>query len=82
MAPLAFELFGSPVRGMLLLDGGSEPDEVALEAAADGLEVGQLLAGLGVMQLIDGRGDLRLQLRSRGRTPQAWRTSSGGMSGS
>ena len=78
VAPLALELFGSPVRGKLLLDGGSEPDEVALEAAADGLEVGQLLAGLGVMQLIDGRGDLRLQLRGRGRTPQAWRAGSEG----
>ena len=78
VAPLTFELFGSPVRGTLLLDGGSEPDRWPWTPLPMGSEVGQLLAGLGVMQLIDGHGDLRLQLRGRGQTPQAWRAGSEG----
>ena len=78
IAPLTLELFGGPVRGTLLLDGASNPEQVALDAAADGLDVGQLLAGLGVTQLIDGHGDLRLRLRGRGQTPQAWRADSEG----
>ena len=78
IAPLTLELFGSPLRGTLLLDGSSNPDQVALQAAADALDVGRLLAGFGVTQLIDGRGDLRLQLRGRGQSPQAWRAGSEG----
>jgi uncharacterized protein involved in outer membrane biogenesis len=76
--PLAAELFGSPWRGKLLLDGGSEPERVALDASAAEFDVGKLLAGLGVTPLVEGRGELRVTLAGSGPTTAAWRAGAEG----
>lgn len=78
MEPLSFEFAGSPVHGSLVLDGGSRPQRVAAEAAADGLDVGDLLAKLGIARLVEGHGDLRLELRGSGQALRDWRADSEG----
>ena len=78
ISPLRLELDGRPVTGSVYLDGGRRPNEAGFTAAADGLAVGRVLAGLGLPALIDGPADLRAQLRGRGASPREWAASSNG----
>ena len=78
LSPLRLELDGRPVTGSLVLDGGKQPNEASFKAAADGLAVGPVLAGLGLPALIEGPADVRAELRGHGASPKEWAATSDG----
>ena len=78
VGPLRLEFYGRPVTGSLLLDGGKQPPVAAASVAADSIEVGRVLAGLGLTELIEGQGVLRAELRGHGPAPHDWAATAAG----
>jgi uncharacterized protein involved in outer membrane biogenesis len=76
--PLRLEIYGRPVTGSLLLDGGKQPLVAAASVTADRIEVGRVLAGLGLTELIEGQWVLRAELRGPGPAPHDWAATAAG----
>jgi uncharacterized protein involved in outer membrane biogenesis len=68
---LEASLAGSPFEGSMMLDTGGEQPNLRLELGSRPLDLGALLAELGVTDLVQVQGRLRVDVRATGASPQA-----------
>jgi uncharacterized protein involved in outer membrane biogenesis len=78
VSPAQFALSGRPVAGSLDADAAAAPPRLALKLAADGLDIGDLLARLEVTSLLEGKGDLEADLAAAGASPHDLAATLGG----
>jgi len=71
LRPYAFTLSGSHVAGDARLNAAATPPTLALDVAAQRVDVGRLLALVGAPGLIEAKGDVVLALRGSGASPHA-----------